>query len=83
MRDAAGNLVLVNDLSRGWRGWLAAYLGSRIITRSHVVHVDAPRSVEGAFTPEEAIDVARRAGWDGARVKRKFPFRYLLSWRRP
>lgn len=83
MSEATGRLALVNDLARGRLGWLAAYLGSRIITRSPVVHVDATVSVEGAFTPEEALVLARRAGWDGAQVRRKFPFRYLLSWRRP
>ena len=83
MRDAAGSLALVNDLARGRMGWLAAYLGSRIITRSPVVHVDAPLSVEGAFTPNEALALAHRAGWSGAQVRRKFPYRYLLSWRRP
>jgi 2-polyprenyl-3-methyl-5-hydroxy-6-metoxy-1,4-benzoquinol methylase len=82
MREAAGSLALVNDLSRGWLGWLAAYLGSRILTRSHVVHVDAPLSVEGAFTRDEALAIAHKAGWDGANVARKFPFRFLLSWRR-
>jgi len=82
MREAAGRLALVNDLARGRLGWLAAYLGSRIITRSPVVHVDAPLSVEGAFTPYESLELARRAGWEGAQVRRKFPFRYLLSWRR-
>ena len=83
MREAAGSLALVNDLARGRAGWLAAVVGSHILTRSPVVHVDAKLSVEGAFTPEEALELARRAGWDGARVRRKFPFRYLLSWRRP
>jgi 2-polyprenyl-3-methyl-5-hydroxy-6-metoxy-1,4-benzoquinol methylase len=83
MRQAAGRLALVNDLARGRLGWWAAYVGSRIITRSPVVHVDAPLSVEGAFTPGEALELARRAGWDGAKVRRKFPYRYLLSWRRP
>jgi 2-polyprenyl-3-methyl-5-hydroxy-6-metoxy-1,4-benzoquinol methylase len=82
MRDAAGSLALVNDLARGWRGWLAAYLGSRILSRSPVVHVDAPLSVEGAFTPEEALDLARRAGWNEAGVRRQFPFRFLLTGRR-
>jgi 2-polyprenyl-3-methyl-5-hydroxy-6-metoxy-1,4-benzoquinol methylase len=83
MREAAGALILVNDLARGWRGWLAAYFGSRILTRSHVVHVDAPLSVEGAFTPEEALAIAQKAGWNGATVRQRFPFRFLLSWRRP
>src|SRR5262245_57927787 len=83
MREAASSLTLVNDLDRCLAGWLAAYLGSRILTRSPVVHADALMSVEGAFTPGEAHQLARRAGWDGARLQRKFPFRYLLSWRRP
>jgi 2-polyprenyl-3-methyl-5-hydroxy-6-metoxy-1,4-benzoquinol methylase len=82
MHDSAGSLALVNDLARGWRGWLAAYLGSRILTRSPMVHVDAVLSVEGSFTPDEALAVAKQAGWDGAEVRRKFPFRFLLSWRR-
>lgn len=83
MREAAGSLALVNDLARGAAGWWAAYVGSRILTRSPVVHVDAIRSVEGAFTPEEALALALKAGWAGAQVRRRFPFRYLLSWRGP
>jgi 2-polyprenyl-3-methyl-5-hydroxy-6-metoxy-1,4-benzoquinol methylase len=83
MRESAGALALVNDLARGRLGWWAAYLGSRILTRSPMVHVDALLSVEGAFTPDEALAVAKKAGWEGAAVSRKFPFRFLLSWRRP
>jgi 2-polyprenyl-3-methyl-5-hydroxy-6-metoxy-1,4-benzoquinol methylase len=83
MREAAGTLALVNDLARGLFGWLAARIGTRILTRSAMVHFDGVVSVEGAFTPEEALAVAHKAGWDGAVVKRKFPYRFLLSWRRP
>jgi 2-polyprenyl-3-methyl-5-hydroxy-6-metoxy-1,4-benzoquinol methylase len=83
IREAAGAMALVNDLARSRFGWWAAYLGTRILTRSSIVHFDSAVSVEGAFTPDEALAVARTAGWDGASVKRKFPFRYLLSWRRP
>lgn len=77
---AAGRLVLVNDLERTWVGYLAAYLGSRALTRSPVVHVDAPLSVEAAFSVAEARRLALRAGLRGARVVRRFPFRFLLSW---
>jgi 2-polyprenyl-3-methyl-5-hydroxy-6-metoxy-1,4-benzoquinol methylase len=83
MRDAAGKLALVNDLARGRLGWLAAYLGTRMLTRSPMVHTDGVLSVEGAFTPDEALTLAQKAGWDGAQVRRKFPFRFLLSWSRP
>jgi len=83
MREAAGTLALVNDLERSWLGWLAARVGTRILTRSAMVHFDGVVSVEGAFTADEALTLARKAGWDVTVVKRKFPFRFLLSWRRP
>jgi 2-polyprenyl-3-methyl-5-hydroxy-6-metoxy-1,4-benzoquinol methylase len=83
MGEAAGRLVLVNDLERSRLGWWAAYVGTRLVTRSPMVHYDGVVSVEGAFTPDEALAVARKAGLEGATVRRKFPFRFLLAWRRP
>jgi 2-polyprenyl-3-methyl-5-hydroxy-6-metoxy-1,4-benzoquinol methylase len=83
VRAAAGRLVLVNDLSRSRLGWWAAFVGTRLLSRSPMVHTDGLLSVEGAFTPQEALAVAHKAGWDGATAERKFPFRYLLAWRRP
>jgi 2-polyprenyl-3-methyl-5-hydroxy-6-metoxy-1,4-benzoquinol methylase len=83
MREAAGQLVLVSDLNRTKIGWLAVLLASRVLTRSRVVHVDAPLSVEGAFTLDEARALARQAGMEDAQVRPRFPFRFLLSWRRP
>jgi len=80
---AAGRLVLVNDLARSRRGYLLAWAGTRILSRSPIVHVDGPLSVEGAFTPVEALDLAQRAGLSGATVRRRWPFRYLLRWSRP
>lgn len=83
MADMASRLVLVNDLDRRWLGWLAAHVVGRFLTTSHVVHVDGPRSVAGAFTRTEALTLAERAGLSGARVDRRWPFRWLLTWRRP
>lgn len=83
MREAAGALTLVNDLARGRLSWWAAWVGTRILTRSPMVHFDGVVSVEGAFTPDEALALAHRAGWEGATVTRKFPFRYVLTWSRP
>ena len=82
MRAAAGSMALVNDLARSRLGWWAAYIGTRVLTRSPVVHADGVMSVEGAFTKDEALALAVRAGWEGATVRSKFPFRYLLKWRR-
>jgi ubiquinone/menaquinone biosynthesis C-methylase UbiE len=80
--NIAGRLVLVNDLERGWIGLLAAHFAARALTSSPVVRVDAPRSVEAAFTTSEARALAEAAGLRGARVKRRWPFRWLLTWSR-
>ncbi len=79
---AAGRVVLVNDLMRSRTGYLLAWVGTRLLSRSEVVHFDGPRSVEGAFTPEEARQLAEAAGLACAVVRRRWPCRYLLSWHR-
>jgi 2-polyprenyl-3-methyl-5-hydroxy-6-metoxy-1,4-benzoquinol methylase len=82
MKEAA-RLVLVNDLRRGLGGLLLAHLACRLLTRSDVVHVDGPRSVRAAFTIAEARTLAERAGLTGAVIRRRWPFRFLLTWERP
>ncbi|HEV2945797.1 MAG TPA: methyltransferase domain-containing protein [Gemmataceae bacterium] len=81
MARAARRMVLVSDLARSRLGWTAAYLVTRLLTTSDVVHTDGPLSVEGAFTPTEALKLAHRAGLHGATVVGRWPFRYLLTWR--
>jgi 2-polyprenyl-3-methyl-5-hydroxy-6-metoxy-1,4-benzoquinol methylase len=83
MKDAAGRLVLVNDLARSRFNYLAVWLACRALTRSRVVRFDGPASVRSAFTPAEALALAERAGLSGAAVARRFPCRFLLSWSRP
>ncbi|HEY1785584.1 MAG TPA: methyltransferase domain-containing protein [Pirellulales bacterium] len=80
MGEAAGRLALVNDLSRSRLGYLVALVACRTITRSDVVRVDGPLSVAAAFRPCEARRLAHRAGLQGAKVRRKWPFRFLLTW---
>jgi SAM-dependent methyltransferase len=82
MAEMAGRLVLVNDLERGWMGLLVAHVVTRLLTTSDVVRVDGPRSVEGAFTRAEARALAERAGLSGAMLRARWPFRWLLTWRR-
>jgi hypothetical protein len=78
-----GRLVLINDLDRNVPNYAMVFLASRLVTTSPVVHVDALLSVEAAFTPAEALVLAERAGLRGAKVGRRFPCRFLLSWERP
>lgn len=80
MMNAARRVVLVDDLIRCRWGYLLAFLGTRLLSRSPIVHVDGPLSVAGAFTPGEALGLAERAGMQGAVLTRHWPQRFLLSW---
>ena len=80
---AARRLLLVADLRRGALGFGLAWTAARALSRSPIVHYDAPASVRAAFTPAEALALAQRAGLQGARVERVWPQRWLLSWWRP
>lgn len=82
MRDAARRLLIVSDLERSRWGYALAWLAARALTRSPVVHRDAPQSVAAAFSREELQHLAERAGLEGAELRRVWPFRLLLSWRR-
>jgi 2-polyprenyl-3-methyl-5-hydroxy-6-metoxy-1,4-benzoquinol methylase len=82
LENAAGRMILVNDLVRSRFNYCAVWLACRLLTRSRVVRFDGPASVRSAFTPQEAIHLAERAGLSGASVQWKFPCRFLLSWRR-
>jgi SAM-dependent methyltransferase len=82
MKQRADHLVLVNDLVRCRTGWMLARLGTQLLSKSDVARVDGPRSVEGAFRRNEVRLLAERAGLNGAQVARRWPCRYLLSWRR-
>lgn len=82
MSQAASQAVLINDLIRSRHGYLLAVLGTRLLSRSPIVHVDGPLSVAGAFTPAEALQLCDQAGLTGATVSRQWPQRFLLTWRR-
>ena len=83
MRGGLAPLVLVNDLERGLAGLTLAHLGTRLLSRSDVVHTDGPLSVRAAFTVPEVRALAAAAGLTGAVVVRRWPCRFLLTWTRP
>ncbi len=82
MAEATSHAVLINDLVRSRSGYLLAMLGTRLLSRSRIVHVDGPLSVAGAFTPHEALHLSEQAGLSGATISRHWPQRFLLTWRR-
>lgn len=79
----AGHRVLVQDLLRGTLGYVLAWSGLRLLSRSEVARVDGPRSVRAAFTLSEVRTMATEAGYVGAVVQRGWPERFILRWRRP
>jgi 2-polyprenyl-3-methyl-5-hydroxy-6-metoxy-1,4-benzoquinol methylase len=82
MAQVADRMVLVNDLRRCLAGYVLAWVGTRVLSRSRVVHADGPQSVAAAFRPKEVLALAERAGLMGTTVARRWPCRYLMSWRK-
>jgi len=82
MADAAAIGIGAADLDRSQGGLLLAQIASRVLTRSAVVHTDAALSVRGAFTQNEARNLAVRAGLCEANVRAAWPYRWVLWWRR-
>ena len=80
--SASAPVVVVTDLARGPVGYTAALLGTRLLSRSTIVHADGPRSVRAAFTLDEARSLAARAGLERARIDSAFPYRWRLDWGR-
>ncbi len=79
----ADHALLVDDLRRSASGYGLAWLGCAILTRSPVVHVDAPLSVRAAFRENEAQQLFVKAGLQGATLRRHWPQRYLITWEQP
>ncbi len=79
----AGHRVLVQDLLRGALGYVLAWSGLRLLSRSEVARVDGPRSVRAAFTLPEVRAMAAEAGYVGAVIRRGWPERFILRWRGP
>ncbi|MFZ4723005.1 MAG: methyltransferase domain-containing protein [Phycisphaerales bacterium] len=83
MRDAARLAVGVTDLRRTRRALALVWLGSRLVTRSPVVHHDAIASVRAAHEPAEIRAMAAHAGLDAASVRVMDAVRWRLWWHGP
>jgi ubiquinone/menaquinone biosynthesis C-methylase UbiE len=68
---------LVCDLVRSRTGYAAALAFAHLIARNRLTKHDAPLSVRRAYTPAEAVALARAAGWR-APVARPSPFFRML-----
>lgn len=82
MAALATQAVLIDDLRRTRLGYVLAWAGCRMLSRSPIVHVDGPSSARAAFTETEVLQIANEAGLQGASLTRHWPQRFLLDWRR-
>lgn len=71
-------LLIVCDLHRCRRGLALAWLGTRLLSRSPIVHADGPRSVRAAFTRAEAASLVERARIPHATIESVWPCRWRL-----
>lgn len=84
MGRVARHAVIVNDLARGRRWWLAAWLASRLATRNRYTRHDAPLSVRRAYQPAELEQLAAGTGLRlDATLRGLLGHRYALVFRPP
>jgi len=82
MAAATLDQLLVHDLIRSHLDLLLTWIGTRLLSRSPIVHIDGPLSVGGAFQLDEVAQLAAASGLVGAQISRFWPERFLLSWSR-
>jgi 2-polyprenyl-3-methyl-5-hydroxy-6-metoxy-1,4-benzoquinol methylase len=75
------SLLLFSDLIRSRAGLFLVYLATRTLTRSPVVHTDGVTSLRAAFTIDEARELAGAAGLGQVELVRRWPERFLMTWR--
>ncbi|NNF28653.1 MAG: methyltransferase domain-containing protein [Gemmatimonadetes bacterium] len=74
------NLVVVSDLRRSLPTYAAARGLATFFWRNAMTRHDGPRSVRASFTPDELVNLGRRADPDEAwRVRAHGPFRIVLE----
>ncbi len=78
LRRVARLSPVVCDLRRSRVAFAATWLWSRT-SRNRLTRHDAPLSVRRAYTPDEALALARDAGWRAPRVRREPFFRMTLT----
>lgn len=79
MRRVARLSPVISDLRRTFFGYAGAVLLSRLFTRNRFTRHDAPLSTRRAYTPPEARELARQAGWRNPRVRRGAFYRMLVT----
>lgn len=75
--------IVVSDLVRSRFGLGLAVVGTTILSSSRIARVDGPLSVRAARTPVEYRRLCDTAGLESATIRRVWPERVVIRWRRP
>jgi ubiquinone/menaquinone biosynthesis C-methylase UbiE len=70
MRRVSRIAPVVTDLRRSVFSWLAVFAFSRVFSTNRLTRHDGPLSARRAYTPREALHLARSAGWTKPVVER-------------
>ncbi len=81
LRRVSRRGALVNDLRRGLWPYLVTWLSLHLLCRNRFILFDGPLSIRRSFREEELSELAARAGWKGACVRRHAFFRLALVGR--
>ena len=79
LRRVARLRPVLTDLRRSRLAWAGAWLFSRLVSRNRLTRHDAPLSALRAYTPAEALELAKMAGWRRPRVRAGAFFRMALT----
>jgi hypothetical protein len=79
MRSAAHRAALVADLERSDLGLIGVYLLTKLLYRQPMTRHDGRLSMRRAFSGWELLELAKQAGWQGARYGR-FPIARHAIW---
>ncbi|NNL31028.1 MAG: nucleotide-binding protein, partial [Gemmatimonadetes bacterium] len=82
MAAGARRRLFVQDLRRTRLGYVLAWLGLHTFSRSEVARVDGLRSVEAAFSVDEARRLCAEAALRSAVVGVAWPQRFIMRWDR-
>lgn len=79
LRRVARLAPVVCDLRRSPFAYVGALAFAYLTSTNRLTRHDAPLSVRRAYTPREAVDLARRAGWRSPHVQLEPFFRMTLQ----
>jgi ubiquinone/menaquinone biosynthesis C-methylase UbiE len=79
LRRVSAIAPLVCDLRRSRLAYIATQAFATFAARNRLTKHDAPLSVLRAYSPQEALELAHRAGWLAPWVRRDAFFRMVLS----